>query len=453
MTPIKRNILYLIRPNGLLRLRVVWNKIRWEVSTGLFIDKTDSKGKPKWDGRRCRNATVHGADKIQAAIINRSISEIEDKIEETFYSFEIADTMPTLEEFKDRYTGKPHMTDTDLFAAFDEFLKEGKEIEQWADNTYKKFRTIKKLLKKFRPYLKFSNINAALLKDLMAFQTKNAVHDMSQKEIEAGKSLIKYKGSYQNETINRNMRLVKWFLKWAHEKKYIDNMDFKMVKTSYKTNKKPIVFLEWDELMKVMELDLSLRPEIEKTRDMFCLCCFTSLRYSDLINLKWGNVSEDSITITTIKTSDAIVIDLNDYSKRILDKYRTPDVKPTDNVFENKSSQKMNMRLKEIAKLCGIDSPVTIVQMTGSKRKDITVPKYELISTHCGRRTFISNAISMGIPPNVVMKWTGHSDYKAMAPYIEIADAVRKQSMDLFNRMGPGKVNDITDNACPSSLQ
>ena len=43
-------------------------------------------------------------------------------------------------------------------------------------------------------------------------------------------------------------------------------------------------------------------------------------------------------------------------------------------------------------------------------------PKWELVGTHSGRRTFIVNALSLGITPNVVMKWTGHSDYKAMKP-------------------------------------
>ena len=43
-------------------------------------------------------------------------------------------------------------------------------------------------------------------------------------------------------------------------------------------------------------------------------------------------------------------------------------------------------------------------------------PKWELVGTHTGPRTFIVNALSMGITPNVVMKWTGHSDYKAMKP-------------------------------------
>ena len=59
-------------------------------------------------------------------------------------------------------------------------------------------------------------------------------------------------------------------------------------------------------------------------------------------------------------------------------------------------------------------------------------PKYELIGTHTGRRTFICNALSLGIPAQVVMKWTGHSDYKAMKPYIDIADDSQENEEDKY---------------------
>lgn len=436
MTPIKRNTNYFIRSNGLLRIRISWNRLRYEISLGIYIDKVDAKGKPKWNGRRCRNSTTHGQDSRTAYSINSELQDIEDKIDDVFYKFEVKDRIPTVQEFKDLYFG--NITDIDKIvtvqSAFDDFLKEGVTINQWANNTYKKFKTIKKLLMKFKPDMEFKDINQDFMKDLMAFQTNNAVHDISLNEISSGKKIVKYKGLYQNDTINRNMRLVKWFFKWCYEKGYIDNLNFKEVKASYKTPKKPIIFLEWNELMAVYNLDLSARPELAKTRDMFCFCCFTSLRYSDMINLRWGSVTMENITITTIKTTDTIVIDLNDYSREILLKYYTPNSRPEDTVFQEKSSQKMNKRLKEIAKMCGIDTPITMVQMTGAKRTDITVPKYEMISTHCGRRTFISNAISLGVPPHVVMKWTGHSDYKAMQPYIDIADKSRKQAMNVFNK-------------------
>ena len=39
----------------------------------------------------------------------------------------------------------------------------------------------------------------------------------------------------------------------------------------------------------------------------------------------------------------------------------------------------------------------------------------------------------MGIAPQIVMKWTGHSDYQAMKPYIDIADKAKEDAMSLFD--------------------
>ena len=71
----------------------------------------------------------------------------------------------------------------------------------------------------------------------------------------------------------------------------------------------------------------------------------------------------------------------------------------------------------------------------GNERIDEVTPKYALLSTHTGRRTFICNALALGIPVQVVMKWTGHSDYKAMKPYIDIADDIKANAMNKFNQL------------------
>ena len=39
-------------------------------------------------------------------------------------------------------------------------------------------------------------------------------------------------------------------------------------------------------------------------------------------------------------------------------------------------------------------------------------------------------ALSSGIPPQVVMKFTGHADYKSMKPYIDIAEKAKTDAMD-----------------------
>jgi integrase len=171
---------------------------------------------------------------------------------------------------------------------------------------------------------------------------------------------------------------------------------------------------------------------LEKSRDIFCFSAFTSLRYSDATNLKWTDVSADSISFVTKKTADPIVVELNDFSRAILQKYA--DRKGSERfVFPGITNQRMNVYIKEVCELCEINTPVTISYYCGSERTDEVHPKYALIGTHCGRRTFVCSSLAMGIPAEIVMKWTGHADYKTMKPYIGVADSVKGKFMQRFN--------------------
>ena len=173
---------------------------------------------------------------------------------------------------------------------------------------------------------------------------------------------------------------------------------------------------------------------LERVRDVFLFCCFSSLRYSDVRNLKRSDVKPDHIEVTTVKTADSLIIELNDHSKAILEKYK--DIQFEDDmVLPVISNQKMNDYLKELGELAEIDEPVRETYYKGNERIDEIFPKYALLSTHAGRRTFICNALALGIPAEVVMKWTGHSDYKAMKPYIDIADSIKASAMDKFNTL------------------
>lgn len=94
----------------------------------------------------------------------------------------------------------------------------------------------------------------------------------------------------------------------------------------------------------------------------------------------------------------------------------------------------MNVYIKEACKICGINEKLTNIYYRGNVKYEETKEKWELIGSHAGRRTFVYNALMLGISPNIVMKWTGHSDYKSMKPYIDIADTVKKSAMQMFNR-------------------
>jgi integrase len=144
--------------------------------------------------------------------------------------------------------------------------------------------------------------------------------------------------------------------------------------------------------------------------------------------LQRTDIAGNYIFVTTQKTNDRLPIDLNKYSKAILEKYKDQKF-PNGLALPVITNQRMNEYLKDLCELCGLNTPITRVVVRGGQRVQEVQPKFNLIGTHAGRRTFICFALSSGIPPQVVMKWTGHSDYKAMKPYIDIAEKTKAEAM------------------------
>jgi integrase len=239
----------------------------------------------------------------------------------------------------------------------------------------------------------------------------------------------------RNSTVSKQVGYLKWFLRWAYKKGHHNNFAYDTFRPKLKNTQKKVIFLSWDELNKLRNYKIpDNKQHLGRIRDLFLFCCFTGLRYSDLDNLRRSDIKESHIEITTVKTADNLIIELNDHSRAILEKYKSIPFEH-DKALPVISNQKMNDYLKDLAELAEINEPVRETYYKGNKRIDTITPKYALLGTHAGRRTFICNALSLGIPAQVVMKWTGHSDYKAMKPYIDVADSIKADAMSKFNQL------------------
>ena len=238
-----------------------------------------------------------------------------------------------------------------------------------------------------------------------------------------------------NSTVDNQISFLKWFLRWSYEKNYHKVNDYQSFRPRLKNTQKKIIFLTQEEVAAITNLTIpATKQYLERVRDVLLFCCYTGLRYSDVANLRRSDVKENHIEITTVKTSDSLVIELNRHSRAIIEKYSDVNFKG-DKVLPVISNQKMNEYVKELGELAEINTPIRITQYIGNDRIDTIYPKYELLSTHTGRKTFICTALALGIPPHVVMKWTGHSDYKAMKPYIDIADSIKAAAMTKFDSL------------------
>lgn len=395
-----------------LRYRIKWGKNIVAFSLGYRI------GIDKWslESQRCKNNTTHGKNKTPASVINRTIQKYEDAFLKIKNRSESESIDFTPEEFRNLFNieiGKVESKKTEsssFFEIYDIFITEESQNNQWNKRTLQKMQTQRKVLYEFDSHMNFEKFNEEYLSNYQIF--------LEDKD-------------HKNSTLSKELSSLKSFLKWAKRKGYNKFSEFELFKPKIKNIQKKIIFLSQSELKRLREFEIPEESKnLEKIRDVFLFQCFTGLRHSDVYNLKKANVKESYIEVTTIKTSENLIIELNKQSKKILEKYKDIEGEKALPVISN---QKMNDYLKELAELAGINDLVTTTYYKGNVRFEETTPKYALLGTHAGRRTFVCNALALGIPPNIVMKWTGHSDYKSMKPYIDIADEMKASAMDKFN--------------------
>ena len=430
---IKRNIIFALESrkkdgvpiveNVPIRMRVNFASQRIEFTTGYRIDVA------KWDGDKqrvkngCTNKLKQSASEINAALLGYYT-----ELQEIFKRFEVAEIVPSPAEVKEAFNNRYEQNEktelasadtsnvpSNFYEAFDDFVRVCGRQNDWTHSTFEKFAAVKNHLKNFRSELSFDFFDEEGLTEYVQYLRE--VREM------------------RNSTIGKQLSFLKWFLRWSFKQGMHSNNAYDAFKPKLKDTQKKIIFLTWEELNKLREFKIPpTKQALERVRDVFLFQCFTGLRYSDVFNLRRSDIKGDHIEVTTVKTSDSLIIELNDHSRAILEKYKDVEFE-NDRALPVITNQKMNDYLKELAELAEINEPVRQTYYKGNERIDEVTPKYALLGTHAGRRTFICNALALGIPPQVVMKWTGHSDYKAMKPYIDIADDIKANAMSKFNQL------------------
>ena len=388
-----------------------------------------------------KRAPVANAKGIPAATINARIAAVK----AAFAQLEARPDAATLEAFQgalDTITGKAakaarktraaQVGQSPVMLAFEKFYREESARNQWAQGTLLKLKSFQRSLNDFNPALTFADLNEKGITRYIDFLRKQG---------------------HEETSVQKRYSNLKWFLAWAIRAGLCTETAIQTYRPKFKVLAKPVIFLTRPELLKLYAYQI---PEnrtlvtltdpagreyqkrvmeaggLAKARDLFCFCAFTSLRYSDMAALKRSDIVGDSIVITTQKTNDRLEIPLNNYSRAILDKYAGLQ-DPRGLALPVISNQRMNDYLKDLCELCGINEPITKVYYKGGQRIEETREKWELVGTHAARRTFICYALTKGIPPQIVMKFTGHNDYKAMRPYIDIAGADAAAAMQLMN--------------------
>lgn len=343
-------------------------------------------------------------NKSLCASVNKAIKDLNDKLEKLFTKCEIIENrIPTTEEVKSVQSGT---TPTKLSEVYNMYLKENIHLEP---NTY--------------------SVHEYTRDSFIACCGDMPINDITDSVLLNFECKLVEQGRY-NTSISTLFGQLKAILNFA-KKKNIYTANGLEFKSKLKIAPKEVIYLEPEELTTLLNADLKKSKAL--VRDMFCLCCFTGLRFSDMIKLKWANIHNGYINLVTTKTTDNLHIELNKYSQTILDRQNTKGV--LDTVFPPYSISCYEDTIRDVCKKIDLSAPITNTYYIGNQRFEETKPKWEFMTSHVARKTFVVNGLILGIPIEVIMRWTGHKTLESMAPYIKIVDRVRSSQMKKFDSL------------------
>lgn len=347
------------------------------------------------------------SEAISLREISTQLNRYSNEFDRAVSELKLHDMPVTIEAVKHKLdiVFKKHINKKSFFDVYELFIEERKQLNKVSPSAIEKDERIKEMLKTFMKETGYSISFNGMNKQ---FYIRFAKYCREERKVKL-----------KNNTLGKYFGFLKTFLRWALENRYHNNEDFK--KWENISSDTYEVALSSKELEEMFNLDYSKNKRLEKVRDVFVFGCTTGMRYSDYSKIDRSKVEGDHIIVNTRKGKDYITIPLNKYSRSILEKYdfELPLISP----------QKFREYIKEVAEDAKMTQQVTKVSFIGSERTEAKFYKYQLVSSHTARRTFITLSLEKGMRPEIVMNITGHKDYKSFQKYIKLSQRVKADEM------------------------
>lgn len=388
-----------------------------------------------------------------ATSINLELNELRSKIEKIENKYQALEQEYSTETIINELTAqkksfeKKTAPKNAVYDLLDRFI-EYKAATQKSAAVYSQLKEhIKDFEKAKSEKISFENMDEFFLDKFQGFLTT------SRKKIVPGKlgTLREKQIRMRNTTAFKQVSSLKSFLVFAKKKGAPVNesySDFEIPRYE-----KEVVALTPEEFDRVVNLDLSGNRRLDEARDIFVFSCATGLRYSDLAQLDRSHIKDGEISFRVQKTAQPLIITLNQYSQSILDKYKDRfkplPVKANQRLI---SDQKLNKALKghviydkytrqEIGYnincvfwRAGLTHIEKTVSYYGKKAEDTITPRFKRITTHIGRKTFVTLSLTKrdgreNMSAEEVMAFTGHKDYRSFQRYVKVTDQRKREAM------------------------
>ncbi|WP_139925234.1 site-specific integrase [Hymenobacter sp. DG01] len=240
-----------------------------------------------------------------------------------------------------------------------------------------------------------------------------------------------------DNTINKHLGRLKAFMKWAGKRGYTESTALDRV--SWARREPDVIALSAAELAALESLPLPAGSRLEKGRAWFLLACYTGLRYSDLVSIRPQHLRPATeklpahLRLTAKKTRAVVNVPLSAAALAIVNRLLAGELDTLKN--QPITNPVLNRFLKELGQLAGIDSPVEVIRYRGGVADVTTCPKYEKLTVHTARRTFVTLNLGKGMSAEFVMKLTGHTSYKSFQRYVNLTPQRVAEEFARFHEM------------------
>jgi site-specific recombinase XerD len=330
------------------------------------------------------------------------------------------------------YDKKTHalveLVEEGFFDYFDKFVQRKLEYfkNHGSESSIKDYNTTYNLLKDFEVYQKFKiEVN-----DLDKLWLEDLVNYMSSKHPEYyGKYKLKSKGDMNDGVIKKRLSVLAEFYAYLKELKVVSHEKEEIIRNLKKRIKvlpTRKVTLDIDEIHQLYRYEFNDKGN-EQIRDLFVFLCLTGIRFQDLVDF-------DKRFIHHRKKDDGFIY-VKAASKTSLD-YNIPLCKIVIEILNKYnynlpkvSSQHGNREIKKIIAKTGLLNEYTQIK---KKKSNDYKKRYEAITLHKGRNTFITNLVD-STPLNELMKYTGHKKLSTLQGYIDNKRPIKMDYIKIFD--------------------
>ena len=405
-----------LQPNGYCSVRIrVSIKKRVDLYTGITV-------KPEqWNSRKERvkqGCVVHG---LSYSTLNKMIEERLEFVNQyrndaILRNDETACADDLKQKYAARFMRSEKEQSNDFYYLLEQYIEDSHSNKSWSEPYYNEWKRLCKDLKQFNPNLTFLTLSESFM--------YSYIQHLSQR--------------MSNEKIKNYIKKIKQFISNAKKDKYIINPTFDDFKPKLEKRKKEVNFLTEEELLRVINLDYSSKPSLERVRDVFVFQCCTSLRFSDIRNLRRDNIrinekGQYEVRLVTQKTKGEVWFPLSKLATEIYNKYK-------DNEYEDNKAfyvctyQDFLKFLGEIGKDAAIEGKTCTTDYRLSKPIKMD-RKRSKIGTHDARRTFIVHALNGGATFEKISLFTSHSEVEQMKPYINLTQKGKEDVVSIIDRI------------------